>query len=125
MHVASVDQGFVAASPDAVFARLADPATYPAWWPDATAGALRLGGGDVRMVQERRREGIGLTSRLEGRVPGTLEWYLEAFEDGTIVHAILHLQPPGGARRSARRLLRARASLRRGLLGLKRDVEDG
>lgn len=114
VHVASVDQGFVAAPPAEVFARLAGG------WGE---GERRLGRFRVRPRETGRREGIGLTSRLEGDVAGTLEWYLEPFEEGTIVYAILHLEPRGGPRRSARALLRARGSLRRTLVGMKHALE--
>ena len=51
---------------------------------------------------------------------GTLEWYLEPFEEGTIVNALLDAELPGGG---ARRLRRIRAQIRRGLVGLKTALE--
>ena len=52
----------------------------------------RLGGTRVRL--EGERPGTGMILRLAGpRLAGSLEWYLEPFKEGTIVNAILELEP--------------------------------
>lgn len=123
MHVASFDQGFVAAPPAAVYPELADLARYERWWPRWSAG-LHLGGrASLAARAEGHRQDVGLILHIEGRVTGTLEWYLEPFEEGTIVYAILNLDVAAGERRTARRLLRARSELRRALVALKRRLE--
>lgn len=124
-HVAAHDQGYVTAPPGAVYRLLRDPEAYPRWWPGARgSGGLDLG--PVRGLGVRAghlREDLGLVLELSGPATGTLEWHLEPFEDGTIVNAILNLDLPVGARRAERRLLGARAGIRRGMVGLKRALE--
>ena len=123
MRVASVDQGFVGASPRSVYGLLAEPSGYGTWWPGTSEG-IRLGGRrPLRARADGHRPELGVTLHVEGDLTGTLEWYLEAFEEGTIINAILNLEVPGGARRSERRLLRARADLRRAIVGLKEALE--
>jgi hypothetical protein len=51
-----------------------------------------------------------------------LEWYLEPFDDGTIVNVFLQVSDAPG-RRGERRLRRMRGSIRAGLVGLKRRLE--
>jgi uncharacterized protein YndB with AHSA1/START domain len=117
----SHDQGFVGVPPDGVFRVLADPATYPTWWPGARANgsgvSLPIRRGTRRFSVDRQREGIGLYLVSEG---GSLEWYLEPFDDGTIVNVFLDFE---GAGRSARRLLRMRGAIRAALVGLKGTLE--
>ena len=127
MHVAAHDQGYVEADASSVYGVLADPASYPRWWPDARWDGrltLRLGGrAAFRARAERQRPDLGLVLMLHGPGEGSLEWHLEPLEDGTIVNAILNLDLSGGRRRSERRLLRARAAVHRGMLSLKRALE--
>jgi hypothetical protein len=77
----------------------------------------------VTVVVEGRRQDVGLLLRLEGRVRGTLEWYLEPLEDGTMVNSILDLEVPGRLRRAGRGMHRARSSVRRGMVALKELLE--
>lgn len=114
MRLAAHDQGFVIAAPDRVYARLADLATYETWWP-----GRRLTGAS----SSRERPGKGLLLDLAPPLHGTLEWYLEPFRSGTIVNAILDLDPVVGRKRSSRILVRARRAVRRGLVGLARELE--
>lgn len=128
MHVAAHDQGYVEAPASRVYGALADLEAYPGWWPGARWDgrlALRLGGRRGFLARdERHRAEVGLFLMLEGPAAGSLEWHLEPLEDGTIVNGILNLDLPGGRRRSERRLLRARAAVHRGLVGLKRALEE-
>ena len=117
----SHDQGFIAVSPDRVFGMLADPSTYPTWWPGAGVNdsgvSLPMWRGNRPFSLERLREGVGLYL-VSG--DDSLEWYLEPFDDGTIVNALIDVQT-----RSARRMLRMRGAVRGALVGLKRKLEPG
>ena len=130
-RVAAHDQGFVAAPAEAVYGLLVDPRGYAGWWPGIRAepdtGMLRGLGGSrpVPMREEAHRPGVGLVLRLGDPRPGTLEWLLQPFDDGTVVNAILHLDLPMGSRRAERRLRRIRSSVHGGLVGLKRSLEGG
>jgi hypothetical protein len=119
------DQGFVGAPPSDVFRALDEPATYPRWWQGSSLEGvgivLPLARRLPPALRDRRRESIGLFLRFGD---GSLEWYLEPFDDGTIVNAFLDVEVPGWSGRAARRLLRSRHALRRGLVGLKRRLED-
>ncbi|MGH2690880.1 MAG: hypothetical protein ACRDHM_00055 [Actinomycetota bacterium] len=118
----SHDQGFVAAAPGEVYRLIDDPATYPSWWTGS-----RLQGDDLSLPitkaatrAERQREGIGLHLVFGEE---SLEWYLETFEEGTIVNAFLDVRTSRSEWRGARRLTRMRSALRRGLVGLKKRLE--
>jgi hypothetical protein len=72
-------------------------------------------------MAERHRNDVGLHLVSPD---GDLEWYLEPFDDGTIVNAFLDVEDVPG-RRGERRLHRLRGSIRAGLVGLKRHLEAG
>ena len=116
----SHDQGFVAAPPEQVYGVLADPSSYATWWPGAKplpgGVQLPLGRRGGAAVAERLRNGVGLYL-----VSGDeeVEWYVEPFDDGTIVNVFLGVKGTQG-RRTQRRL---RGSIRAGLVGLKRRLE--
>jgi hypothetical protein len=125
----SVDQGFVAAPHASVYRLLADVQAYPVWWPGAEVRSsgedlrFRLPGGPLAPVVARgHREGVGLTLRLGPPYSGTLEWYLEPFEEGTVVNSILHVDLPGGPRRSARRLRHLRVEIHRAMAALREHL---
>jgi len=109
-----------------VYENLRDTASYRSWWPGTEATddglRLRLGRRTVDSRPDGHRDGIGLWLPLPA-FDGSLEWLLDPFDDGTIVHAFLDLELPGGPGRARRRLLRFRASVRRALVGLKRSME--
>ncbi len=123
--VRSLDHGFVRAEPERVFEVLRDPAGYPAWWPGAKAlgdGRITLPGlPPVRLEPDGVRPGVGLFLRISGgggdALRGHLEWYVEAFEEGTTVTCIADLQ----ARRRwpPRRVLRMRAGFRSAMVVLR------
>lgn len=130
MHRQAWDQGVVWADPSLVYRALSDPAGYAAWWPGARTFlddgrvTLRLEGvPGLRVAPERPRDGVGLFLRVDGDYSGTIEWYLEPFEEGTIVSCLVELDIPGGPGRSQRRLRGLRAAVRRGLVGLKVALE--
>lgn len=124
------DQGFVAASPERVYRAVEEVGGYHAWWPGATV-VVEQGGVTLRLPRvpplvvrpEARRAGTSAVFRLDGRVRGRWEWYLEAFEEGTIVNSLFDLDIPGGERASARRLHRLRVAVRGGLVALKGALE--
>ena len=120
-RVRAHDQGFVSASPSRVYRTLLDLDSYPGWWPGSRVGRdglalpLSRSASGVRSERERNDEGLHLV--FEG---GSLEWYLEPFDDGTIVNAFLDVGPNAGRPRG---LLRLRAGVRDALVGLKRRLE--
>ena len=125
------DQGFVAASPSVVYEVLRDIPSYGLWWPrvrvDTREEGLRLGlvaGAAAPARTGGHREGMGLIISMGPPYDGTLEWYLESFEEGTIVNSVMDLNLRG-RRRASRALRRLRSSVHRGLVGLKRHLEDG
>lgn len=124
-RIRSIDHGFVRAGPGRVFEVLRDPAGYPAWWPGARAlgdGRIALPGlPAVRLEPDGVRPGTGLLVVVSGgrgdAVGGHLEWYVEAFEEGSVVSCIAELRtrrpwPP-------RRVLRMRAGFRSALVVLR------
>ncbi len=109
------------AAPDRVYGALMDFQGYQRWWPGVAEWSgdrlsLRLDGRPSGAAPDRERPGVGMYLNLDP--PGTLEWYLEAFEEGTVLSCFLDLELPGGTGRAHRRLLRARARVRDGLTGL-------
>lgn len=125
MRLRSHDQGFVPAPPTTVYALISQPHSYPSWWPGATCDRdrgsalwLPLEPGRRKPASiERHRPGVGVFLSLpEHR--GTLEWYLEPFQEGTIVNGLLEVESGSGAGRSERRLVRMRSTVRRALVGL-------
>ena len=125
MRLRAHDQGFVGAPPADVFQALDEPATYPQWWQGSNVEGmgivLPLARRSPPATRDRRREGIGLFLRFGD---DSLEWYLEPFDDGTIVNAFLDVEVSGSSGRAGRHLLRRRHEVRRGLVGLKQTLED-
>jgi hypothetical protein len=122
----TVDQGFVPAPPGEVYARLADLERYGDWWPGARVTLSEDGpilhvrrAFEAPVVLGERRPGTGVVLKLgRGGADGSLEWYLEAFKDGTVVNAILELGGPGAGTEA--RTMRARRSLRGAMVALRR-----
>lgn len=91
-----VDETFVVAEPARVAAAVADPARWPAWWPD-----LRLG-----VFQDRGEAGVRWNVR--GALTGSMEVWLEPYGDGVIVHHYMRCDLPGGRTPSPAALARLR-----------------
>ncbi len=89
-----VDETFVAAPPEQVAVEVADAARWRRWWPD-----LRL-----ELVHDRGP--AGLRWRVGGALHGTLELWLEAVGDGTVIHHLLRAEVvgPGGEALPGRRV---------------------
>lgn len=121
-RIRSHDQGFVAAPPGDVYSVISTPSTYPGWWAgsELAAGGLRIPVAAGVVERSGERDGVGLHL---GSADVSLEWYLEPFDDGTIVNALLDLPAPRARWRARRRLLRKRGGVRRGLTGLKASME--
>lgn len=120
----SHDQGFVPAPPAQVYEVLSDIRSYASWWPRARVSpegvTLPLFRGGQGARADRFREDLGLHLVSEAH---DLEWYLEPFDDGTIVNVFLEVGDSPSGRRGERRLLRMRSAVRRGLIGLNRRFE--
>ena len=127
MRLRSHDQVFVAAPPDVVDAELADADGYVRWWPGAARSdggpVLHLGGRRFATWIDGRREAVGMWLPLRD-LDGSLEWFLEPFEEGTIVNAFLDVVLDGRPSAAARRLRRMRVSVHRALVSLKRSIEE-
>lgn len=129
-HRLAWDQGFVAAPRERAFGAVAEPAGYAGWWPGAAVSpsdgvvTVRLPGvPPLVLSREDARPGVGAVFGVDGRMRGRWEWYLEPFEEGTILNSVIELDIPGGDRLGDRRLYRVRAAVRRGLVALKGALE--
>ena len=95
-----MDETCVVAPPSVLAAASAGPATWARWWPDLT----------LTVVADRGDEGIRWA--VSGAWTGSMELWLEAVLDGTVVHYFLRMDPadPDAAlsRRAARREADAR-----------------
>ena len=124
-----LDHGFVAAKPERVFEVIRDPAGYASWWPGTRSlgdGRLRIPGLPAAALSaDAVRPGTGLLVRISDPRPrgvdGHLEWYLESFQEGTMVSCITDLR----ARRPwrPRRVLRLRGGVRSAMVAMKGMLE--
>lgn len=123
-----VDETFVVADPTVLAAIVADSGRWRVWWPDL----------DLTVFMDRGREGIRWT--VTGSLVGSSEIWLEAYDDGVIVHYYLRADPtvPGSrtqpravgdsprARRSMDALRRRRAvAWKQVIWSLKDELEAG
>jgi hypothetical protein len=127
-EIRALDHGFVAAERERVFEVVRDPAGYAGWWPGARSlgdGRLRLPGlPPIVAAADSVRPGTGLVVRVSGRparIAGHLEWYLESFEEGTVVSCIADLRAPRPWR--PRRVIRLRSGVRSAMVALKGMLE--
>jgi hypothetical protein len=105
------DETFVAADPARVGAAVADPASWPRWWPD-----LRLA-----VVEARGSKGIRWS--VTGALTGTMEIWLEPSLDGVLLHYFLHAEPSGVSAWQLSRMNLARITHRRRVAGKKMAFE--
>ncbi|MBV9313288.1 MAG: polyketide cyclase / dehydrase and lipid transport [Pseudonocardia sp.] len=117
-----IDEIFITVPPSRVAAEFADPASWRKYWPD-----LRL-----QVFANRGDQGFRWT--VNGALVGSMEIWLEAVLDGTVLHYYLRADPPGGPGGLPNRLSRRRAqseAARRQreakaiALGLKDKLEEG
>jgi hypothetical protein len=78
-----VDETFLAVPPEIVAAEFAAPARWPALWPDL----------QLHLVTDRGCQGLRWT--VTGALVGSMEVWLEAVLDGTLLHYFLRADPPG------------------------------
>ncbi|HVK26466.1 MAG TPA: polyketide cyclase / dehydrase and lipid transport [Actinokineospora sp.] len=116
-----VDETFIVVPPKVVAAAFADPAAWRGYWPD-----LKL-----EVYADRGAEGLRWT--VGGALVGTMEVWLEAVLDGTVVHYFLRADFPAGnlatgkaTGRATRKEITARQLAAKSLaLRLKAVLEDG
>lgn len=123
-----VDETFVVVDPGVLAAIVADSGRWRVWWPDL----------ELTVFMDRGREGIRWT--VAGSLVGSSEIWLQAYDDGVIVHYYLRADPtvPGSrteartvgdsprARRSIDALRRRRAVAWKQIIwGLKDELEAG
>ncbi len=91
------DETYVGCQPAVLAPVVADPATWPQWWPD------------LRLSVTRDRGVKGQQWAMRGALTGSMEIWLEAVGPGTVVHWFLRADPPEDVRpRPARGLDRER-----------------
>ncbi|MBM7776427.1 hypothetical protein JOD54_006631 [Actinokineospora baliensis] len=110
-----VDETFLAVPPPVVAAVFADPAAWRRFWPDLS----------LAVYADRGAEGLRWTVR--GALVGTMEIWLEAVLDGTLVHYFLRADTPGPMppRRLAAERTRRQLAAKRVALRLKAVLEAG
>ena len=110
-----VDETFLAVPPEVVAAVFASPESWRRHWPD-----LRLD-----LYADRGAEGMRWA--VTGALTGTMEVWLEAVLDGTVLHYFLRAETPAPlSPRQAQRAASARQLAAKSLaLDLKRVLEDG
>lgn len=116
-----VDETFIVAPPQTLAQIVADPAHQRRWWPDL----------DLTVFMDRGL--LGQRWSVTGALVGSLEIWLEPFNDGCIVHHYLRAEPAGGPlpdtpagwrKAAALRAERAKA-WKRSIWALKAELEAG
>ena len=110
-----VDETFLAVHRGRVAAEFADPARWPALWPDLT----------LEVVTDRGDQGVRWT--VGGALVGSMEVWLEEVLDGTVVHYFLRADPPVplSPRRAGAEVHRRQRAAKAIALALKARLEDG
>jgi hypothetical protein len=78
-----VDETFLTVPPQVLAAEFAAPRRWPVLWPDL----------QLEVVTDRGPAGVRWT--VSGALVGTMEVWLEAVLDGTVLHYFLRADPPG------------------------------
>lgn len=112
-----VDELFITVPPSTLAANLADPALWRACWPDL----------NLTVYADRGDEGLRWT--VSGALVGTMEVWLEAVLDGTVVHYFLRADRPGDvpftARAAQRETVRRQRHQKRVAFTWKDELENG
>jgi hypothetical protein len=116
-----VDETFLAVPREILAPEFADPARWPALWPD-----LRL-----EVITDRGPQGMRWT--IAGALVGSMEVWLEPVLDGTVLHYFLRADPAAGdglptawpVRRAAAEARRRQRAAKRIAFGLKDRLEAG
>lgn len=109
-----IDETFVVATPTQLRGRLCDERMWAGWFPD------------LRLSCRKDRGSDGKRWDVSGALRGTAEVWLEAFADGTVVHAFLRLDPAGSHRADRKRLVAAYAlPLKAHVRAIKDELELG
>jgi len=110
-----VEDGFVAACPPLVRARVATAEFARELWPDLWA----------EVSEDRGRQGLRFT--VDGPLAGTAEVWLEEWADGVVIHVYLRVDLAGNwpGRRVLRERRARRAAVRKLLWAVKDELEGG
>lgn len=95
-----MDETFLVVPPRVVAAAVADPACWARWWPDL----------DLHVFADRGVEGFRWT--VGGAWTGSMEVWLEAVGDGTVLHYFLRVDPTAATGRLTRRAATREATAR-------------
>lgn len=112
-----VDETFLAVPPERLAAEFADPARWRSLWPDL----------DLRVFADRGAQGVRW-SVVGDAWRGSMEVWLEAVGDGTVLHWFLRVDPVGaplGRRAATREVVRRQRAAKALAFALKDRLEAG
>ncbi|HWC83641.1 MAG TPA: polyketide cyclase / dehydrase and lipid transport [Pseudonocardiaceae bacterium] len=112
-----VDETFLVVPPKTLAAVFAEPASWAKYWPDLV----------LSVYLDRGEQGLRWT--VGGPLSGTMEVWLEAVLDGTMLHYFLRADFPEGVVRTPRQAQKERQArqfaAKQAALDLKLILEDG
>jgi hypothetical protein len=112
-----VDETFLVVPPKTLAAVFAEPASWAKYWPDLV----------LSVYLDRGEQGLRWT--VGGPLSGTMEVWLEAVLDGTMLHYFLRVDFPEGVVRTPRQAQKERQArqfaAKQAALDLKLILEDG
>jgi hypothetical protein len=112
-----VDETFLAVPPERLVAEFADPSAWRRLWPDL----------DLRVFADRGEKGVRW-SVVGDAWRGSMEVWLEAVGDGTVLHYFLRVDPVGqelSARAATREAVRRQRAAKAVAFALKDRLEAG
>lgn len=112
-----VDETFLAVPPQRLAAEFTDPARWRSLWPDL----------DLRVLADRGAQGVRW-SVVGDAWRGSMEVWLEAVGDGTVLHWFLRVDPVGaslGRRAATREVVRRQRAAKALAFALKDRLEAG